>query len=248
MGKTVNKKSFVQKSKELMRQNIWLLWIAVIVSTGWDVVVDTAMRDKIDGATQRLDAAANKISKGIVLLDLLGRPVVSQPIQLTPVNPAFKQAILGYIKMYGVYDWSDLTNNFTVKIHSLDDIYRHNPNIELFKNEFFVKDSKALKGFEAYLTKNAFLISKNKLPESISIINEEINLFTVKDGGFVIKIDFTVQAREFNARTDKLELREGHILIDAKGDLDPSLGTPSNPLGIQFQGNYKPTILEKKAK
>lgn len=247
MGKTINKKNFVQQSKELMRHNIWLLWVAVIASAGWDIIVDTSMMEKVDSAAEKLDAAANKISKGIVLLDLLGRPVISEPIHLSPVNPAFKQAILGYIKMYGIYDWSDLTNNFTVKINSLEDVYKNNANIELFKNEFFEKDSEALKGFETYLTKNIFLIAKNKLPESISIVDEKITHFTVKDGGFIIKVDFTVQAREFNARTDKIELGEGHIIVEGEGDLDPSLGTPGNPLGIQFQGKYKPTILEKKA-
>jgi len=243
----VDTENNVNKMKNLMQQNIWLLWVVMLISIVWNFYVNTNLRSEIRTSAVKMERAADKMSKGIVLLDLLGRPVVSQPVELTPVNPAFKQAILSYIKMYGIYDWAGVTNNYTVKIKNLDELYRSNPDIKMFRDNFFSKDSQALKDFEAHLNKIIFMISKNRLPESVSIIDEKITSFDVKNGGFNLKAVFTVQAREYNARLDKFELREGHIIVDVSGDLDPSLGTPNNPLGIQFIGKYNVTLLEKQA-
>ena len=240
-----DKKPTSQKIKELLKVNIWLLWIAVIASLLWSMKVDTEMHALAEQTAKRIEISANKISRGVILLDLLGRPVVSEPQSLTPINPAFKQAILGYIKLYGIYDWASLTHNYKNKIMSLDDLFRNNHNVKLFNDEFFEKDSPAQKDFQAYLTKSIYLISKNKLPESVSITEEVISMFKVKEQSFSISLDLTVQAREFDGKTDKYIVREGHINVTAIGILDPSMGTTSNPLGIRFTKMYKPTVLEK---
>jgi len=240
-----NKKSIYQNIKEILKVNMWLLWIAVILNLLWNINITMDMKNIAENTAGRIEAAANKISRGVVLLDLLGRPLVSDPVNLTPINPAFKQAILGYIKLYGIHDWASMTNNYKVTVDSLDKIYKTNKNIALFKNDFFKKGSPAEKDLEAYLTKNIYLISKNKMPESVSIVAERISEFKVKGQAFSIKIDFSVQAREFNGKTDRYNIREGHILVEAMGILDPSKGTVANPLGISFTKQYKPSILEK---
>jgi len=240
-----NRKSIYQNIKEVLKVNMWLLWIAVILNLLWNINISVEMKSLAEDTATRIEAAANKISRGVVLLDLLGRPLVSNPQNLTPINPAFKQAILGYIKLYGIYDWASMTNNYKVTVTSLDEIYRTNKNISLFKEDFFMKGSPAEKDLEAYLTKSIYLISKNKMPESVSIISERISEFKVKGQSFSIKIDFQVQAREFNGKTDKYVVREGHIFVQAIGELDPSKGTVANPLGIRFSKQYKPSILEK---
>ena len=93
------KKTMFQNIKEILKVNMWLLWIAVILNLLWNINVSLEMRNIASTAAKRVEASANKIARGVVLLDLLGRPLVSDPVNLTPINPAFKQAILGYIKL-----------------------------------------------------------------------------------------------------------------------------------------------------
>lgn len=241
-----NKKTDLSSTRDFLRANIWFIWVAIMLSLAWDVYVDTKFISVVEKATEKMEKSSDKISKGIISLDILGRPIVSQPQQLTPVNPAFKEAILNYIKIYGILDWAGITNNFTREIRTVEDIYVNNPELVTYRDEFFIKDSNAAKDWDAYLTNVLFDLSKDKLPESFSIVDQKIIRFTVKESSFSIEADFTVNSREFDGRTDTTIAREGHVTISAIGKLDPSLGTTTNPLGIRFDKEYKPSILKKR--
>jgi len=245
MSKIKTNKSLYARSKEFLLANMWVLWIVIAANLMWNVSVSTLQNNRLDTAVYELKVVADQISGGIVMLDALGRPIVATPKKLTPLNPAFKTAINNYIKMYGFYDWSKLTDNFRNKVTSADDVYEKNEDIALFKKEFFEKNSRAEREFDGYITQLVFMINKNKLPETISIVSEKITGFKVDGDSFEIKVDYTVLASIYDGNTETYLNKEGHIGINAAGRMNPAQGSIDNPLGIVFDSAFKPTILEK---
>jgi len=247
MSKIKYQRSILQRGKAFLTANIWALWIVVGLGILWNVIVILSVTKKLEDSALRMEKVGNQISKGVVMLDMLGRPKVSVPQELTPLNPAFKIAVLNYTKLYGLYDWASLTDNFEKDVFTADDAYKENPRLRTFSDNFFLeRTSQARKDFVAYITQTVFLMNKDKLPEKTSITREEVISFKVDGNHFDSKMSFKVQTYSFNGNTDKYEMREGFIVVEAIGILDPTLGTIVNPLGIKFTERFKPNILKKR--
>ena len=95
-------KSMIKRSKEFLAMNVWALWIVVGANALWSGYSIFENSAKLDIAIKNLTKVSAQLSGGIVMLDILGRPVVTQTTLLTPMNPAFKEAIANYVKMYAV--------------------------------------------------------------------------------------------------------------------------------------------------
>lgn len=241
----VDTRSGMGKFKDFLVTNCWLFWVLLVIQNVWTIYVDVAQNEKIDTTVERFAKMTDSFSRGVVMLDMMGRPISVLPTQITPANTAFKEGISNYIKMNGLFDWAKLTNNFTKKIRTLDELYQENPDVGSFKKDFFTPRTKAIKDFEAYLTAMIFAMNNNKLPEHIGVVDEKIEKFVTEEDEFSIEVNYTVSASIYDGNTDSYSMREGNIVVKATGVLLPSKGTPNNPLGIFFTKEFKPTVLSK---
>lgn len=238
-------KSMVKRTKEFLAINIWALWIVIAVNVVWSSYSILENSEKLDTAVKKLEKTSKQLSNGIVMLDILGRPIVTKTTQLTPMNPSFKEAIANYVKMYAVYDWSRITNNFKDKVFSKEDVYLKNEDVALFRKEFFQEDGEALKDFDAYVTKVVFALNNNRLPENISVASQKISKFSVEDGRFIMELSLLVTATIYDGNTEKFLIKEGTYTMNLEGFVNPSLGNLQNPLGIKFGRHFEATFVEK---
>jgi len=238
-------KGILKRSKEFLAINIWALWLVVGLNALWSGYSILENSAKLDGAVNHLKKTSAQLSNGIVMLDILGRPVVTQTTLLTPMNPAFKEAIANYVKMYAVYDWARITNNFAVKVFSKEDVYAKNEDVKVFRDEFFEEGKQAKKDFDAYVTKVVFALNNNRLPENISVAKQTISKFSVEDGRFTMELSLLVTATIYDGNTEKYKIKEGTFTIEMEGFVNPSVGNLINPLGIKFSRHFQVVFVEK---
>jgi len=246
MSQVTDSKAPYQKTVEFLKANVHYIWILLAANFIFSVYVLLSLSDTINRSSNEMKHAALQISKGVVMLDVIGRPIVVAPERFAPVSPAFKNVIINYIKMNAIYDWADIVNNnFNEAVYNVKELISKNPEILEFRNHFFKKGSQAEKDFYGYLTKLVFSLNQGKLPERISIVEQRVVKFRVDEDQFEMLIDFKVLASIFDGNTEKYLNKEGHITFDVGGVLDPSVSTPDNPIGLLFTTKFKPTILEK---
>lgn len=245
MAEMKTKNNMIKTVKNFAVANCWMFWIALFLFFGYDMYVNNNLTEKIYQAADDMEKSRKQFSKGVVMLDIMGRPVVSNPQELTPLNPAFQQSIVNYIKLYGIYDWATFRINESTAIRKADDAYERIKKIKLFADNFLEVQGQARQDYIAYLTKTIFLMNQNKLPEKVSIIDEAVSSFIVDGNEFNTKITFKVHALIYDGNTEKYIQKEGYIVVEAIGTLDPSQANMINPLGIKFTKKYKPTVLTK---
>lgn len=214
-------------------------------SLAWNVYVGTTLNEKVDAAAQRMDESRVQLSKGIIMMDIMGRAITVVPTKLNVASTEFKRGISNYIRLYGLYTWGKVSNNFQVPIRTLDDFYANSEEAVIFRDNYLEKNSKAYNDFEAYLTSMVFGMNKNTLVEFYSITDQSIEDFRTDGDSFSIRISYKVVASIFDGNTESYRQREGNMIVEAIGKVDPSKGSPINPLGITFTELYKPTNLTK---
>jgi len=246
MSKIKNRDNISRRITNFLATNLWLIWIVVLLNTVWNISLSMNLNRVSDEVSVEIHKVIKQLKSGVIMMDVLGRPIASKPQVVSATNISFKRAVLNYIKLYGIYDWSILTGNFQKDIFSVEDAYKRNERVRIFVDNFFAdKGNPAAQDFFAYLQQSIFSMNQNKLPEKTTIIDEEISSFTVKEGVFTARFTLKMSVSSFDGNTNKYKIEEGFVIIDAIGTINPAEGTPDNLLGIKFTEKYKPTILKK---
>jgi hypothetical protein len=228
-----------ERTNEFLVANQWLLWTMLLAILAWNVYVDVYRNKKLDAATERIE----QMSHGVVMLDLAGRPLKTKMTPVTSTDPAFQKAIVNYLKMYTYYDWATLTHNYNYVLHGLQDLYKRNPDIKEFRDLFFTEGSRGQKQFDAYMLNLLHLIAKNKLPNIIKVISVNIGSYNTSRDGFEAKVEFKVLISWYDAAMDKTISKEGDATVRVAGAFNPLRGSPVNPLGINFDREFNPTLI-----
>jgi len=205
----------------------------------WSVYVDTGYRRDVRKAVADIEA----MSKGVVMLDLSGRPLRAKMANVTSTDPAFKKAIVNYLRTNVYYDWATLTHNYNITLRTLKDLYGKNPDIKEFRDQFFSAGSRGQKSYDAYMLNLLNLIAQNKLPNIIKVISVRMVKYDTDREGFEGKLEFRLLTNWYDSATDTWKNREATAIVEVVGHFDPLKGTPVNPLGIRFDRSFVPTIV-----
>lgn len=239
-----NKKTTWDRSKEFMAKHWYGVWIALVVSTTYSMYA--SMESK--RLWQETVEMVREQSRGVVMLDMSGRPVYAEKQHIGATDGAFKTAIANIVSQYGVTDWSRLTNNFKVqKIGSLKQLESYNPQIVEFEKNYFSEERHpaGVRDVDHMKKTLLYMMSTDELPDIISVHGYQVSDYTIDGDHFTGVISYEVSAKVFIIESAKWEDRSGHIIFDVSGYFEPKFGSAINPLGIYFDV-FKPTYMKKR--
>jgi len=237
-----NKDSSFNRFRALPMINWWVTWI-IQIGVGFYLFYITGL------LTHDFSEALNVLkseSKGIVLVDTLGRPSVAKKVPMNISDPIFKKVIINNIQHYFLVDWVSLTNNYQNKITTTADLEKYNSKFPEFKEHFLPKDNKKVKkeylSFEKYIVYN---ITNDNLPEMISVTKGRLTSYQTQEDTFTGKVVFELIANIYNSNADEYQTKRGSVTFEVEGYFDSTEGDIINPLGLMYT-DLKTAILTKK--
>jgi hypothetical protein len=240
-----DKRSFYEKMQMFSQSNWFLTWIAIFGLGIYIHLTFSELNEIYANGVEQL----KKGERGVVMLDMMGRPAYSQKTVLDGESEAFKKAVKNIFALYMISGWQDLTDNFSFKVGSVDELKRGNKNLVEFQENYFSQSlsPEGLKDIGTHFETLVYMINNQELPEVITINSYNIIEWKVKEDTFKTVMTFPVSVNYYVYQEDRYTQNSGTIEITATGKFLPLYGNPVNPLGIVFY-SLKSTYISKSKK
>jgi len=213
--------------KDFLKKNWWLLWILLSIA----IFLMISVYFRINSLIDNIEKENKNANKMVVLLSPTGTVIPARQVILSEYDKRYQKAIEKILNQNMILDGAKVTFGFQ-KIPTLRELVRGYPNLLVFYKYYLTPNARIQ--YQNILRKIIGLINQQNYPDYISIINSNIQSYSIRDNHFKITINTDVSMSYTDIQTNLHKNITNTIIIYAEGYFDDKARNFDNPLGIKF--------------
>lgn len=221
---------------DFLKKNWFLLWIVLLIITVFNIFIYFDFQK----TSSKLTKAIQKEQKMVIMLNPSGNIIPIKKTYLSYYSKPY-QNVLAKTLIDGLIIDGEKATFGGNKFPTAKQLVFGNQDIKTFFEKYLDKNAKI--EYVKYLRIILSLINQQNYPDTISILNYNVENYKIRNHKFFITVNVNVIATFINPITYKVSQEQANILINANGYFEPDKTNEYNPFGIIFT-DIKASILK----